>query len=87
MSGSVAQLVAIRAQTHGEWPAQAAIATGIKDLLRSGESYPAMTPGQREAVEMIAAKLSRIVSGDPAHPDHWRDVAGYAALGGGEAAP
>ncbi len=29
---------------------------------------------------MICLKISRIVTGDPEHPDNWHDIAGYATL-------
>jgi hypothetical protein len=35
---------------------------------------------QREALDYIAGKLSRILSGQPGHADHFRDIAGYAEL-------
>jgi hypothetical protein len=35
---------------------------------------------QREALDMISTKLSRIVCGDPSYANSWRDVAGYATL-------
>jgi hypothetical protein len=35
---------------------------------------------QREAHDMIATKLARIPSGDPAHADHWCAPAGCAWL-------
>ncbi len=35
---------------------------------------------QREALEMIAHKIGRIVNGDPNYADSWTDIAGYATL-------
>jgi hypothetical protein len=39
-----------------------------------------MTASQREALEMIAHKISRILAGDPHFADHWTDISGYARL-------
>jgi len=39
-----------------------------------------MAADQKEAVEMIAHKLGRIVNGDPHYDDSWVDIAGYAKL-------
>lgn len=72
------QLTAKRARTHGHWPDQAARAQRLKAVLF--KNSVALSPQQHEALELIATKLSRIVSGDPNHADHWRDVAGYATL-------
>jgi hypothetical protein len=35
---------------------------------------------QREALDYIAGKLARILSGQPGYADHWDDIAGYAKL-------
>ena len=32
------------------------------------------------AIDMIAAKISRLVTGRPMHKDSWQDIAGYAEL-------
>ena len=34
-----------------------------------------------EALEMIAHKIARILSGDADYADNWVDIAGYAQLG------
>jgi hypothetical protein len=39
-----------------------------------------MTMVQDEALSMIVMKISRILTGDPNHADHWADIAGYATL-------
>jgi len=33
-----------------------------------------------ESLDLICTKLSRIVTGDCNHQDHWLDIAGYATL-------
>ncbi|MDY0487330.1 DUF6378 domain-containing protein, partial [Pasteurella multocida] len=37
---------------------------------------------QYYALTMIATKIVRIVNGNPHEVDHWRDIVGYATLGG-----
>ena len=39
-----------------------------------------MDDDQREALEMIAHKIARILNGDPNYADNWIDIAGYATL-------
>jgi hypothetical protein len=39
-----------------------------------------MQADQREALDMIAHKIGRILNGDPDYSDSWRDIAGYATL-------
>lgn len=71
-------LVAERGRTHGDWARQSATAQAIKRALWRSELC--LSQGQREALDLIAAKLARIVCGDPDDPDHWDDIAGYALL-------
>ncbi|MFZ2404544.1 MAG: hypothetical protein WAW41_05360 [Methylobacter sp.] len=39
-----------------------------------------LSPSQKEALEMIAHKIGRILNGDPNYSDSWHDIAGYAQL-------
>lgn len=76
------ELTAERHGTHGDWRHQAGIARSIKKII-DFEAGDSLSEGQREALDMIAVKISRILSGDPNHADHWDDIAGYAYLGKG----
>ena len=69
-----------RAKTHGSFAENAKISQGLKDLF---DAYGAnrFVLAQREALDMIALKLSRILSGQANFKDHWDDIAGYAKLG------
>lgn len=69
-----------RHKTHGDFADNARLSQAIKTLLRTRDAVTSYTDVQREALEMIALKLSRIASGNPHEPDHWRDIAGYATL-------
>ncbi len=66
-----------RETAHGDWRHTAALAQGIKDNWRNCRS---LSESQREALDMIATKIARILSGNADEPDHWRDIAGYATL-------
>ena len=70
--------LAERQARYGQFDEFGRLAQGIKDVLRSGRSWPECSPAQREALEMIAHKMARIVNGDPDHVDSWTDAAGYA---------
>lgn len=48
--------------------------------MRLAPSWWITTAMQREALEMIAHKIARIVNGDPGYLDNWNDLAGYAQL-------
>lgn len=81
-----ASLIAEREKTHGHWGDTARIATELKAVLapalenRAARGERPLSPEQRESLDMILTKVARIVAGDPNHPDHWRDISGYAVL-------
>src|SRR5262245_17283319 len=84
---AIGAVIEQRRQTHGDWNFAAPLAAELKTVLakwlgrRDIHQQKPLLPQQREALDMILAKVARIVSGDPGHPDHWNDVAGYAMLG------
>lgn len=78
-----ADLLAERGKTHGDFGEVAAVAQSFREEMRQAPGWAEMHFCQREALDMIASKVARIVCGDPGHPDHWDDIAGYARLGGG----
>lgn len=75
-------LLSERARTHGSWERTAQLSQSLKGVIDQAQ-LPARTlsKGQREAIDMILLKVSRIVCGNPNEPDHWDDCAGYAMLG------
>ena len=75
------EIINERQATHGSYDENARIAQATKDLWRSGRNWSALTPRQRESLELIATKVGRILAGDPDCPDHWKDIAGYFTLG------
>lgn len=52
----------------------------MKRILQSSPNWEIMADDQREALEMVAHKIGRILNGDPNYPDSWHDIAGYAQL-------
>lgn len=81
MAGQVSAILSDRRKTHGDFFVQAETAQAIKESLKCFEEYyKQLTGRQREALEMIATKMARVISGDCNHVDHWDDIAGYATL-------
>jgi hypothetical protein len=70
-----------RLATHGPFADSARLCQRIKGALASDPKFATLSEEHREALQMIAFKMSRIVAGDPDYPDHWNDIAGYAHLG------
>lgn len=69
-----------RGNTHGRWRDQASRTFAIKSVMHTAEQWNSLTPGQQEALDMIAVKIGRILEGDPSFKDHWHDIGGYAKL-------
>lgn len=72
------ELTQERGTTHGSFADNARISQELKAVIHCENAY--MTAVQREAVDMICMKLSRIASGHADFKDHWDDIAGYAHL-------
>lgn len=73
------KLLADRGAIYGDFENIAETAQAIKRILRAGNSYDQLSMAERESLDMIASKLSRIVNGRH-HPDNWLDVCGYSKL-------
>lgn len=73
-------VVADRGETYGDYTIQAEIAQTLKDLFRECPGWGRLEYHQRESLDMIACKASRILNGDPNHLDSWVDIAGYATI-------
>jgi hypothetical protein len=65
---------------RGDFAETAAIAQSLKRVFRSARNWPELDDRQREALEMIATKLARLLTGDPNYADHAVDIAAYAEL-------
>ena len=73
-------ILAERGARYGSFASQAAFSQYLKDTLRKHKNYDELMYSQKEALEMIMHKISRILNGDPNYDDSWRDIAGYAEL-------
>lgn len=69
-----------RGARYGDFRYNARIAQEIKITMRRGLRWDALQPDMKEALDQIACKISRLLSGDPAYPDNWHDISGYATL-------
>lgn len=69
-----------RGATHGDYDKMAHCIQGIKVAMRCGTGWSNLNTGQKEALELIATKIGRIVEGNPNCRDHWEDIKGYSQL-------
>lgn len=73
-----------REKTHGSFRNNAMISQEFKAIFartQRGYADAITNVSHLEALDMIALKLSRILSGQANFKDHWDDIAGYAKLG------
>lgn len=69
-----------RSTNYGKFVDQAQWVQGMKDVVRLAPSWDGMSYDQKESIDMILGKISRIVNGNPNHVDSWHDISGYAKL-------
>lgn len=79
-SKSISEILAERGKRYGSFDGNARIAQCLKRQMAAEHSWKRLTEDQREALEMIAHKIARILNGDPNYVDNWVDIAGYAKL-------
>ena len=77
---TIEKILAERGKTHGDFGTHAAITDAIKYHMHNSSKWSYLSPTQREALDMTAHKIGRILAGDPDHKDHWDDIAGYTTL-------
>ena len=76
----VRAVLAERGAAYGDFTDQAALSRALKYYVMEHPNYECLSMVQREAVDMILHKISRIVNGNPNILDHWIDISGYAML-------
>ena len=76
----IADTLAERGKRYGEFKDHAFIAQGIKRSMDKHPGWSRLDDDMKQALEVIADKIARILNGDPAYSDNWHDIAGYAKL-------
>ena len=69
-----------RERTHGLFKDTATTSQSIRTEFHASKNWEKLSDVQREALEMLAVKLARVLNGNFNHKDHWDDIAGYAQL-------
>jgi hypothetical protein len=77
---NIVKLLSERHSRYGEFETHASITQGIKEVMFHSNNWNSLGYAQREALEMIAHKIGRILNGDINYADSWVDIAGYAQL-------
>ena len=69
-----------RGDKYGKFSDHARLSQSIKRAMAQGKQWDRMSDDKREALEMVAHKIARILNGDPNHHDSWHDIIGYTKL-------
>lgn len=77
---NIGDILKERNSTYGDFSENAAISQRLKTVARECEGYKQLSDVQKEGIDMIFVKLSRMLSGHANHKDTPTDISGYATL-------
>lgn len=69
-----------RGNRYGEFVGHANVTQNLKRAMGQHPGWHDLKNDQREALEMVAHKIGRILNGDPNYIDSWHDIIGYVRL-------
>jgi hypothetical protein len=79
-TSDVDTILTARHATYGAFKTHASITQSIKLQMHLTPNWVKLSDSQKEALEMIAHKIGRILNGDPNFHDSWIDISGYSKL-------
>lgn len=77
---SISHTLEMRGRQYGSFQGNARIAQNIKAAMRASPNWEELSSDMKEALELIASKIGRLLNGNPNHHDGWHDIEGYARL-------
>lgn len=78
---TIESTLAERGARYGDFSDHASVCQRIKLAYLHGASrWDMLSDVQKQALEVIADKIARILTGDPNYADNWHDIQGYAKL-------
>lgn len=69
-----------RGDRYGDFEDHAFITQDLKAVMQETPNWDLLKADQKEALEMTAHKIGRILNGDPNYLDSWHDIIGYIRL-------
>ncbi len=69
-----------RSGVYGNFFDNSILMQKLKLLFRQGKRWRELSSNKKEALDMIASKIGRILGGEVSQRDSWLDIAGYAML-------
>lgn len=77
---NVKELLEERGNRYGDYTDVSSTSQKLKDVVRNTDNWDRMPMYQRESIDMLCNKLSRILNGDYRYQDSWVDIIGYVQL-------
>lgn len=77
---NIQEVLVQRGTRYGSFKSHSDIAQRLKLEMRKSPNWDVLAPDMKEALEMVAHKIARILNGDPSYDDSWIDIAGYVQL-------
>ena len=74
------EILDARGKEYGEFAEHARITQNIKAAYKDSPNWNKLPPAMKEALEMNAHKVGRILNGNMANKDSWQDIEGYTKL-------
>lgn len=76
----ITEVLAQRGSRYGKFTGHAKITQRFKTVMWEHPGWMKLDDDMREALEMVAHKIGRILNGDPFYADSWIDLGGYSKL-------
>jgi hypothetical protein len=77
---TIAEILDERGKRYGDFSDHAVICQGIKQVMWTNGGWTKLDVVKRQALEVIADKIARVLNGDPEYLDNWQDIIGYTQL-------
>lgn len=77
---NIESTLAERGTRYGVFKEHSRITQSIKRAMQDSPNWNDLADDQKEALEMVAHKVGRILNGDPNYIDSWHDIIGYTKL-------
>jgi hypothetical protein len=77
---NIDEILSERGKSYGPFAGHARITQAIKAAMYTAPRWDSLNVVQKEALEMVAHKIGRILNGDPNYLDSWDDAIGYLTL-------
>lgn len=77
---NINSIIEERGSNYGDFGSQALISQNIKAAMRHSPNWAKLPNDMKEALEMVALKIGRILNGQFDYKDSWTDVVGYTQL-------